>query len=155
MKISNTTKIAMIVALALLGGCQSNSSDTKANLSAASFAKELRKGVPAGKHHFIAGNFGLSERNYRLAVESDPSNAEAWLGLGATYDQLGRFELADRSYSQVMKLAGPVPQLMNNMGYSQMLRGKRKKARSFFKKAHKALPDNETILGNKELLAKL
>ena len=150
-----TIKITAFICLAALGGCQSSSSDTKADLGIKSLTKELQQGVPAGKHHFKAGNFGLSERNFRMAVENDPSNAEAWLGLGATYDQLGRFDLADRSYKQVMKLVGPVPQLMNNMGYSNLLRGKRKKAKTYFAKAHKAMPDNEVVNGNKELLAKL
>jgi len=116
---------------------------------------QLEEGIVAAKYHFRAGNYGLAERNYRLAVENDPANAEAWLGLGATYDQLGRYQLADRSYQQVLKIAGPVPQLMNNMGYSYMLRGKSKKAKTYFSKAYKALPENETISGNKELLAKL
>lgn len=148
------SKVIALCALVALVGCQSSSSDTKADFEE-KFAKEIEKGVPAGKQHFRAGNYGLSEQNFKLAVEIDPANAEAWLGLGATYDQLGRYDLADRSYKQVMKIAGPVPQLMNNLGYSHMLRGKRKKARSFFSKARKGLPDNETISGNRQLLAKL
>jgi Flp pilus assembly protein TadD len=148
-------KVTTIVAMAALTGCQASSSDTKANLDNPANTIELPEGMPAGKHHFKSGNYGLSERNFRLAIESDPSNAEAWLGLGATYDQLGRYDLADRSYNQVLKIAGPVPQLMNNLGYSHMLRGKRKKARTYFAKAYKALPDNEIVNGNRELLAKL
>ena len=152
---SQFIKIITMIAIGALTGCQSNSSDTKADLDAKSMAKELKEGLPAGKYHFKAGNYGLSERNYRLAIEEDPKNAEAWLGLGATYDQLGRYDLADRSYKQVMKIAGPVPQLMNNMGYSSMLRGKQRQAKTYFLKAYNALPDNQTILGNRELLAKL
>jgi len=148
-------KIAVVLAMATLSGCQYSSSDTKADLNNNPAALQLEEGMVGAKYHFKAGNYGLAERNYRLAVENDPANAEAWLGLGATYDQLGRYDLADRSYKQVLKLAGPVPQLMNNMGYSYMLRGKSKKAKSYFTKAYKGLPDNETVVGNKALLAKL
>ncbi len=147
-------KAVSVIALVALAGCQSSSSDTNANLSN-DFTKELEEGIPAGKFHFKAGNYGLSERNYRIAIETDPTNAEAWLGLGATYDQLGRYDLADRSYKQVLKIAGPVPQLMNNLGYSYLLRGKKRKAKTYFAKAQKGLPDNPTIDGNRELLAKL
>lgn len=147
--------MAAVLTVFALSGCQSSSSDTKVNLDNPKSTIELAEGIPAGKHHFKAGNYGLSERNFRLAVEADPVNAEAWLGLGATYDQLGRYDLADRSYKQVLKIAGPVPQLMNNLGYSHMLRGKRKKAKSYFAKAYKAMPDNETLNGNRDLLAKL
>lgn len=155
MKYGSLVKFTAIVALAALTGCQAGSSDTKASLDNPASTIELPEGIPAGKHHFKSGNYGLSERNFRLAIETDPANAEAWLGLGATYDQLGRYDLADRSYKQVLKIAGPVPQLMNNLGYSHMLRGKRKKARSYFRKAHKALPDSEIVNGNRELLAKI
>jgi Flp pilus assembly protein TadD len=147
-------KSAAIILIAALAGCQAGTG-TNAGLDENAFTAELEEGIPAAKHHFKAGNYGLSERNYRLAIENNPTNAEAWLGLGATYDQLGRYDLADRSYDQVMKIAGPVPQLMNNMGYSQMLRGKRKKAKTYLAKAENGLPDNETIIGNKELLARL
>ncbi|MCP4183609.1 MAG: tetratricopeptide repeat protein [Hyphomicrobiales bacterium] len=154
MNTNSTIKAVCLITLVILTGCQSSSSDTKADLES-KLAKELKEGLPAGKHHFKAGNYGLSERNYRLALEVDPTNAEAWLGLGATYDQLGRYDLADRSYKQVMKIAGPVPQLMNNIGYSYMLRGKKRKAKTYFAKAQKGLPENLTINGNRELLAKL
>ena len=147
-------KIGALIAIVALAGCQTSSSDTKANLDNSNII-QIEDGIPAGKHHFRAGNYGLSEKNYRLAIENDPNNAEAWLGLGATYDQLGRYDLADRSYKQVLKLAGPVPQLMNNIGYSYMLRGKQRKAKTYFAKAFKGLPDDETVLGNKVLLAKL
>ena len=148
-------KAATIIAMAALAGCQSASSDSSAQLDENSNTIQLEEGLPAGKHHFKAGNYGLAEKNYRMAIENDVANAEAWLGLGATYDQLGRYDLADRSYQQVLKIAGPVPQLMNNMGYSLMLRGKSKKAKTYFAKAYKGLPDNETVIGNRELLARL
>ena len=154
MYINSVIKAVCIITLLVLTGCQSSSSDTKASLES-EFTKQLEDGLPAGKHHFKAGNYGLSERHYRLALEIDPTNAEAWLGLGATYDQLGRFDLADRSYKQVLKIAGPVPQLMNNIGYSYMLRGKKRKAKTYFAKAQKGLPENLTINGNRVLLAKL
>jgi Flp pilus assembly protein TadD len=154
MDINSVIRAVSMITLIILTGCQSSSSDTKANLES-KFAKELEEGMPAGKHHFKAGNYGLSERNFRIAIEANPTNAEAWLGLGATYDQLGRYDLADRSYKQVLQIAGPVPQLMNNIGYSYMLRGKKRKAKTYFAKAQKGLPDNQTINGNRELLAKL
>jgi len=154
MDIKSVIKAVCVISLIMLTGCQSSSSDTKAELES-KFAKQLEEGLPAAKHHFRSGNYGLAERNFRLALETEPTNAEAWLGLGATYDQLGRYDLADRSYKQVLKIAGPVPQLMNNIGYSYMLRGKKSKAKVYFAKAQKGLPENPTINGNRVLLAKL
>lgn len=151
-----TKNIILILFVSMLAGCQSGASTTTSDLDEPKPGQmEEPVGIEGAKHHFRQGNYGLAERKYRESVEENAANAEAWLGLGATYDQLGRFDLADRAYAQVKKLVGPVPQLMNNMGYSQMLRGKRKSARTYFVKAAKFMPDNEVVLGNKELLAKL
>jgi len=48
-----------------------------------------------GKKQYRANNFGLAEKHFRLAVEKHPRDAEAWLGLAASYDRLRRFDLAD------------------------------------------------------------
>ena len=73
--------------------------------------------------HFARGEFGLAEKNFRSAIESDSQNSEAWLGLAASYDQLARFDMADRSYKRAKDLMGNTPVLLNNKGYSYMLRG--------------------------------
>jgi len=44
-----------------------------------------------GRMNFRQGNYGLAERYFRRAVESGPREAEAWLGLAASYDRLHRF----------------------------------------------------------------
>ena len=51
-----------------------------------------------GKKQFRANNFGIAERYFRRAVETHPRDAEAWVGLAASYDRLRRFDLADRAY---------------------------------------------------------
>ena len=52
-----------------------------------------------------------------------PRDLEAWIGLAASYDRLRRYDLADRAYDQAMKIAGPSAEILNNKGYSYMLRG--------------------------------
>src|SRR5215510_4046894 len=75
-----------------------------------------------GKKLYRSANFGLAERHFRRAVEARPRDAEAWVGLAACYDQLRRFELADRAYGQAIAIIGPTPEVLNNKGYSYMLR---------------------------------
>ena len=43
------------------------------------------------------GNDGLAERFYRQAIKERHNNAEGWLGLATSYDQLKRFDLTDRA----------------------------------------------------------
>lgn len=105
------------------------------------------------KAHFRAANFGLAERHYRKAVEKNPDDAEAWLGLAASYDQLGRFDHADRAYKRLAALTGQTATLLNNLGYSYLLRGDVAGARQKLAAAKKLSPANATIDGNLALLA--
>jgi Flp pilus assembly protein TadD len=106
-----------------------------------------------GKENFREGNYGLAERYFRKAVESGPKDAEAWLGLAAAYDRLRRFELADRAYDEVIKIAGATPEILNNQGYSYMLRGDYAHARATLVEAQAKDPRNPYIANNLALLA--
>ena len=88
--------------------------------------------VRLGVQRFYEGNFGLSQLYFQDAVEKSPNDVMAWIGLAACYDRLGRFDLADRAYAAAAKLEGDTPRLLNNEGYSYMLRGDFKAARSKF-----------------------
>src|SRR5207247_2773823 len=111
-----------------------------------------------GNRHFRESQYGLAERHFRRAVEKGPGeaqrDAEAWLGLAASYDQLRRFELADRAYARAIRILGPTPEILNNQGYSYLLRGDYRHARHKLLAAKKLDPDNPYIQNNLELLAK-
>jgi Flp pilus assembly protein TadD len=104
--------------------------------------------VAEAKEQYRERNFGLAADKFKAIVETDSSNAEAWLGLAASYDQLKRFDLADRSYGQVAKLVGESGVLHNNRGYSYLLRGDRIRARSEFGRAQALDPRNDYIRNN-------
>ena len=94
----------------------------------------------------------FSERNFRAAVEANPSSSEAWLGLAASYDRLRRFDLAERAYRRVLSLEGRNAAVLNNLGYHHMLRGNLKKARAYLQEAVSKDPGNPLIQGNLYLL---
>lgn len=108
--------------------------------------------VKLGIQRFYEGNFGLSQQYFQNAVEKTPKDVTAWMGLAASYDRLGRFDLADRSYAAAARLAGNTPTLLNNEGYSYMLRGDLKKARAKFYAALRRDPGNATATNNLALL---
>ena len=97
-------------------------------------------------------NFGLAEKYFRHAVELHPRDAEAWLGLAASYDRLRRFDLADRAYEQAIGIVGPTVEILNNQGYSYMLRGDYKRARAKLHEAQRKGPGNKYVLNNLHLL---
>lgn len=113
---------------------------------------ESADNVALAKRHFRENNYGLAERHFRKAVEDRPDDAEAWVGLGAAYDQLKRFELADRAYEQATRLIGPSPEILNNQGYSLMLRGEYEKARVKLLEAQALDPHNPYVQNNLALL---
>lgn len=120
--------------------------------TAVSEGGEAQEGTARGKIQFRAGNYGLAEQEFRRAVEASPRDAEAWLGLAASYDRLKRFELADRAYGQATKLVGATPELLNNQGYSYMLRGDLKRAYQALMAAKTIDPNNPYVENNLALL---
>jgi len=108
----------------------------------------LRMGI----EHFNRGNFGIAERYFRDATEKAPKDPTAWIGLAAAYDRLARFDLADRAYVYAIRLVGETTEILNNQGYSYMLRGDLVNARKKFLKAYEREPNNPTIANNLQLL---
>ncbi len=105
-----------------------------------------------GKKQYHANNFGLAEKYFRRAVQTHPRDAEAWLGLAASYDRLRRFDLADRAYAQAIGIVGPTVEILNNQGYSYMLRGDYKHAREKLAAARAKDPSNKYVANNIHLL---
>jgi Tetratricopeptide repeat len=105
-----------------------------------------------GKRYFRANAFGLAEKSFRAAAEKHPNDAEAWVGLASTYDRLHRFDLADRAYAQAIRLIGPTPEILNDQGFSYMLRGDYVRARQKLLAAQARDPHNPYVHANLELL---
>lgn len=105
-----------------------------------------------GKKSFRGNDYGLAEKHFRRAVELHPRDAEAWLGLAASYDRLRRFDLADRAYAQAIGIVGPTVAILNNQGYSYMLRGDYKRARAALMVAQRKDPTNKYVQNNIRLL---
>ncbi len=148
--------IASGLAALLLAGCQTVGTDQAVAGAAVAHAPVGSEGVPndraLGKKAFRNQSFGLAEMHFRRAVESNARDAESWLGLAASYDHLRRFDLADRAYGRAIGLAGQTPEILNNRGYSYMLRGDLPKARRDLNAARAKDPENPLIANNLKLL---
>jgi Flp pilus assembly protein TadD len=161
--------LAAIVLIPVLGGCQTDgltdglqamvegfapapiptpTVEQPANVQYHASDEPLRLGL----EFFNRGQFGIAERYFRDAVEKSPRDTTAWVGLAATYDRVGRFELADRAYANAIRLGGYSTEILNNQGYSYMLRGNYKAARKKFMQANLREPNNPAILNNLKLL---
>lgn len=157
--LKDVTKLGLaILAVVGLVGCQSMATPTPVpNPVTGQNPADVKyypsdEPVKLGIQRFYEGNFGLSQQYFQNAVEKTPRDVTAWVGLAASYDRLGRFDLADRSYVSAVKLAGHTPAILNNEGYSYMLRGDLRKARAKFDAALRLDPGNATAINNLALL---
>jgi Flp pilus assembly protein TadD len=165
-------RVSLVMALCLLGlaGCVTAEGQLKGPdaFAAATPAEALGTGtapgllgsdandnLSLGKKQFKAANYGLAEQHFRKAVELHPKDGEAWLGLAAANDRLHRFDLADRAYKEAIVILGPAPEILNNQGFSYMLRGDYARARKTLRKAQARDPKNPYILNNLKLLKKV
>ena len=149
--------VAAVAVMLLLSGCttlQGAFGDRKSGLADVPnieyYASD--QALAEAKNHFRQGNYGHSATLYKKAAELEPKDAEAFLGLAASYDRLRRFDLADRAYRRLFELTGGTLQYYNNVGYSNLLRGNLVAARQNFLKAYEKDPKNIIVANNLELL---
>ena len=161
--IGRATYMALLIGLVSLGGCQSDGGGID-NFS--SFGNQVSGLQPApppkyypddqvlqvAKVEFAEKNYGNAQHYFQRAVEVTPNDAEAWLGLAASYDRLRRFDLADRAYREAGKYIGNTVVYLNNLGYSYLLRGDLVRARQNFLKAYELDPANPTVANNLAML---
>jgi Flp pilus assembly protein TadD len=143
----NATAFAIVLCLVVLAGCstpgplfgaKSNgaiASDTTGSVApspaadkpGAAPAKSVHAAPPTdlqlGQKYFAAKNYELAEQSFRAAADKNPANAAAWIGLATCYDRLHRFELADEAYRKATAIAGETAEILNDEGYSYILRG--------------------------------
>jgi Flp pilus assembly protein TadD len=150
--------LAVLMVSSVLAGCQATGGlsvwnpDSPAVDAAAPNTPNRNLPNELGRAHLSAGNYGLAERQFRDAVEKNPDDAASWVGLAAAYDNLGRFDLADRAYEQAARTGGETLELINNLGYSYLLRGDGARARVQFERALSLDPANAVVANNIKLL---
>ena len=125
-------------------------------MSARASAEPGRSGaddeIRLGKEQYRANDFIQAEIHFNRALEQDPKNVEALLGAAASLDRQSRFETADRAYEKAIAIAGRTPEILNNQGYSYLLRGDTKRARAMLVAAKREEPNNKFVLNNLKLI---
>jgi Flp pilus assembly protein TadD len=109
--------------------------------------------VAAAKNQFRQENYGSAGALFYKAVQLEPKDGAAWMGLAASSDRMRRFDLADIAYKKAYALQGGTLAYYNNVGYSHLLRGDLKQARTNFLKAQEIAPQDPTVTNNLKMLA--
>jgi len=106
-----------------------------------------RGGIAALK----ADDLGQAHVLLSKAVRSSHATWRAWNAQGVLCDLEGNWAGADRAYAEAFVLSPEQSDLLNNKGWSLMLRGEPARALEFFEHAAQMNPKNSRIANNREL----
>jgi len=106
-----------------------------------------RGGISALK----ANDLAQARRLLSKAVSSPRATWRAWNAQGVLCDLKRDWAGADRAYAQAFVLSPDQPDLLNNKGWSLMLRGEAARALELFDGAVRLDPKNPRIANNREL----
>lgn len=109
---------------------------------------EFDAAMAKGKTLFTAGQFGLALAAFEVALQIQPDSPRALNAVAATYDQLRRFDMADKYYARALQLAPDSSDVLNNVGYSHILRGDPIGAQRYLVQALPADGKDQVVVAN-------
>jgi tetratricopeptide (TPR) repeat protein len=110
----------------------------------------------AGVAHLAGGRLGLASDALQAALARAPRSLDTLNALAATYDLMGRFDLADRYYARALEIDPASVATLNNYGRSHIAREKPEIAAIYLHQAartesvHPVVVDNLNRLENLE-----
>jgi hypothetical protein len=84
--------------------------------------------VAEARAQFALGNVALASEGYRKALREDPASVDAFGGLAACYDQMGRFDLSRRYYESALAVAPGDTRIYASFAASLDMQGRRDEA---------------------------
>lgn len=100
---------------------------------------------------FRLGSIDEARRWSGLATANPAAGWRAWNLCGAIADHEGKFDRADLCYGKALALAPGRFEILNNQGWSKLLRGDWSAATDLFRKALEVQPDSTIARSNFEL----
>ncbi|MDT5271629.1 MAG: hypothetical protein QOH49_3815 [Acidobacteriota bacterium] len=93
-----------------------------------------------GARFALEGRLSEAARAFEQAVALDPSNGNAFYGLGNVYAEMGRWADAVNAYYKAVSLNKDDVEALNNLGVALAMRGQHVQAASAFQRAIKIYP---------------
>lgn len=100
-----------------------------------------------GKKQFADGLYGMALKSFRVALVREPRSLDRLNAVAATYDKLGRFDLAERYYAQALGVEPNSVQTLNNIGYSFLMQKDYVSARYYLDQAAKEARTEDKYIG--------
>ena len=148
---------ALVALLLALPGCSGSWPEIDSGVGTPLPAAKLATLTPyeRGKEQFEAGLLGLALQSFRKALADSPDSVAALNAVGATYDRLGRFDLAGNYFQRALSIEPKSAQTLNNIGFSYMLQGRLDDSTEYLKRAYARNQGDEVITANLDALGKL
>jgi tetratricopeptide (TPR) repeat protein len=104
--------------------------------------------IGAARAAFARGNYGIAIDHLESELARSPASLAALNGLGSSYDQLGRYDVAQRYYFRALDLAPQSSLTIGNIGYSYLLQGRSLEAASLLQLALHFDAENRVAAAN-------
>jgi hypothetical protein len=146
-------KLAMVLLTAALSGCgwmgggaQSPFADTEVQPSQGPYE--------TGRSYFEQEQFGLALAAFRESLRQHPDAPRELNAVAACYDQMLRFDLADRYYDLALNIDPNSVQTLNNLGYSHYRRSQEGYGSEYLMSARAYLARASALAGGNPVVAK-
>ena len=149
-KIVGTLLVGLSV---LLGGCAVGAGGSRPVLGVDGQHLDASDPVERGRGEILTGQYGLAIDGLTEVVTRDPGNARALTLLAVAYGQLKRFDLADRYHARALEIDPSSAVVLNNWGYSYLVRGDGRRAADLLERAV-ATSDSRPIVAANLALAR-
>ncbi len=120
----------------------------------ASLSVSMTDPYALGKTYLLAGQTGLAVDSFLKAVAKNPKSVQTLNALAAAYDELHRYDLADKYYNAALEIEPHSAQTLNNLGYSHLLRGDVAEAKKYLDESKTVARGDATINANLALADK-
>ena len=129
--------VAAAAMLAMLGACGQFGDDFRPvfRFDGYNAGDAMADPIERGKAQFASRQYGLAIRSFTVALTGDKRSIPALNGIAASYDMLGRFDVADKFYNRALLIEPRSATVLNNVGYSHLMRGDRETGERFLKLA--------------------
>ena len=141
-RLNNTLKATFLASVALVAsGCTADwSNERQATYNWTQnppVQASLQDTYALGKKQFAEGLFGMALKSFRVALVQEPRSLDRLNAVAATYDKLGRFDLAERYYARALGIDPESVPTLNNIGYSFLMQNDHVSARYYLEQAAK------------------
>lgn len=122
--------LPLSISIALLGCAAPGGNDSLRGASAEVVAlpDQQLSNLTLARAEFGRGNYGNAIAYLERELSQKPVSVAALNGLGACYDQMGRYDVAQRYYFRALDLAPDSSVTLSNIGYSYLKQGRSREA---------------------------